>query len=114
MTDFGKIRVAWLEAFVAIAESGNQLSAATDLGIDQPTISRYVQNLEFALGTKLVFEKSTQLLQAGKDFKPVAEDVLKLLMDARKSLAPPPPQYGPPIPTKNLRVPPSVPKPSTA
>lgn len=105
MTDIGKIRLAWLEAFVAIAKSGNQLSAATDLGIDQPTISRYVQNLELAIGCKLVYLKSSKLLEAGHAFQPKAEQVLEILRDARASLAPPAPRYGPPTPIKFIRVP---------
>lgn len=104
MTGLGKVRVAWLEAFVAAA-GGKQAAAASELDVDQATISRHVGDLEMALGTKLFLKGSTKLLPAGVEFKRVAERVLKELNDAKTSIVPVPEKADPSISTRHLKVP---------
>ena len=48
------LRLCWIEAFVAVADAENISEAAKNLGITQPTVSRYVQRLEHWLGKKLI------------------------------------------------------------
>lgn len=56
------LRLCWLEAFIEVAEEENISGAARELGIDQSTVSRYLQSLEKWLGKKLIV--------AGKAFDP--------------------------------------------
>jgi DNA-binding MarR family transcriptional regulator len=48
------LRLCWLETFVAVAEEENISAAARELGIDQSTVSRYIQALENWLGEPLI------------------------------------------------------------
>lgn len=105
MSDLKNLRLAWLRTFLAIADRKNQAAAAADLGVNQATVSRHIENLELALGCKLVQMGPVKVLPAGHTFRPVAEQVIRALEDAKTSLAPPPPRYGPPSPTKFIRVP---------
>ena len=105
MTALGKVRVAWLEAFVATADAENQAAAASDLKRDQGTVSRQLGDLEIALGSKLFLKGSTKLLPAGVKFKPVAERVLKELYDARTAIVPVSEKADPSVSTRHLKVP---------
>jgi DNA-binding MarR family transcriptional regulator len=48
------LRLCWLEAFVAVADVDNISQAARDLGVNQTTVSRYLQSLEKWTGKKLL------------------------------------------------------------
>ena len=84
MTTFGGLRVSWLQAFVAVVATGKRTAAASELGVDQATVSRHVQSLELWLG-RLLFDLGVpaRLLPDGEDFLPVAQEVLRLLEEAR-------------------------------
>ncbi|MEA5532460.1 LysR family transcriptional regulator [Crocosphaera sp. XPORK-15E] len=70
------MRIEQLQAFLAIAETGNFGQAANQCGITQSTISRQIQALEAALGT-LLFHRSTQakLTVAGDKLLPRARKI---------------------------------------
>jgi len=71
--------VAWLRAFVAVAEELHFGHAALRLGISQPQVSRRVRALEDALGVELFVRtaRRTILTDAGE----------MLLLDAREAVA---------------------------
>ncbi|RQP22663.1 LysR family transcriptional regulator [Piscinibacter terrae] len=58
----GQDRLALLQTFLRVAESGSFSAAAQQLGTTQPTVSRRVQMLESLLGARLV-ERSTRGLR---------------------------------------------------
>lgn len=70
------MRIEQLQAFLAIAETGNFGQAASQCGITQSTISRQIQALEATLGT-LLFHRSTQakLTVAGETLLPRARKI---------------------------------------
>ena len=75
----------WLEDFLALCESGNFSRAAEARAIAQPAFSRHIRALEEWVGVDL-FDRSahpTVLTPAGQRFKPLLEDVLARLEDAR-------------------------------
>ncbi|WP_206244662.1 LysR family transcriptional regulator [Novosphingobium terrae] len=61
-----------LRRFVAVAERGSMRSAARELGIPQPVITRSIQELERELGVQL-FERSIN----GIVLTPIAEKILR-------------------------------------
>ncbi len=66
-------------AFLAVADSMNFRAAARALNVTQPALSRTVQDLEAALGSRL-FERSTRrvaLTEAGRVFLPEAAALLR-------------------------------------
>jgi DNA-binding transcriptional LysR family regulator len=67
-----------LQGFVAIAEQGGFTKAAETLHITQTALSRRLQNLEAALGVKLVERttRSVALTRLGQDFLPQARRLL--------------------------------------
>ena len=50
-----------MRTFMAVLETGSFTSAASSLGVGQPTVSKYVSRLESALGVALL-ERSTHQL----------------------------------------------------
>lgn len=105
---FGQLRLEWLEAFVALAETRKQAAAAAHLGIDQPTVSRHIKSLSAWLGEERAGAKRQRHLSpAGERFLPVAREVLRALNEARAPIhiPPPPERYGPATPTKFMRIP---------
>jgi DNA-binding transcriptional LysR family regulator len=92
MAKFGDLKVAWLQAFVRVAETGKQTATAAELKVDQATISRHIRHLEQWLGGKLLLDNGVpaKLLPDGEKFLPVAREVLKLLEGARQPNPPPP------------------------
>ncbi|MED5359250.1 MAG: LysR family transcriptional regulator [Pseudomonadota bacterium] len=67
-----------LRALVAVAQYRNFASAATDLGISQPTLTRTLRKAEDMLGVAL-FTRTTRrvaLTAAGQEFLPMAERLL--------------------------------------
>lgn len=78
------LRMVWLEAFVAVADEGTQGSAAKELGLDQPTVSRYVGGLEGWLRKALLDPAIPgQLTDDGSEFLITAIEVLVTLSQAR-------------------------------
>lgn len=71
--------LAWLRAFVAVAEELHFSRAALRLGVSQPQVSRQVRALEDALGVQLLLRtpRRTELTDAGG----------ALLGDAREAIA---------------------------
>ena len=70
------MRIEQLQAFLAIADTGNFGQAASQCGITQSTISRQIQALEATLGA-LLFHRSTQarLTVAGEKLLPRARKI---------------------------------------
>ena len=67
-----------LEAFVTVVSTGSMTAAAGVLGTSQPTVTRLVQDLETALGMKLLTRHGPRInpTQEGLDFYSEAERVL--------------------------------------
>lgn len=77
--------LAWLEDFLALAESGNFSRAAEARAIAQPAFSRHIRALEEWIGVDL-FDRSAHpaaLTPAGQRFQPLLEGVLADLEAAR-------------------------------
>lgn len=70
------MRIEQLQAFLAVAETGNFGQAAKKCGVTQSTISRQIQSLESTLGLPL-FHRTTQakLTLAGERFLPRARKI---------------------------------------
>lgn len=84
------------------------------LGITQSAVTKHIQSLERWSQKVLVYPNSvpTTLTKQGEDFVTVADDVYEVMAKARKlSESPAEPKR---ISVKDLRVPPSVPKPLKA
>lgn len=112
--DFGDLRLSWLQTFFVVTRSDNRSEAAKKLGITQGAVTKHIQNLERWSQKVLVQPGSapTELTAQGEAFGLVADQILDLLAEARKlAVTPAEPKS---ISAKDLRVPPSVPKPSTA
>ena len=72
-------RLTLLETFVRIAERGSMTSAATDLGLSQPAVSRQLIELERQLGTELMRRTthSLALTEEGEALMSEARDLLR-------------------------------------
>ena len=80
------MEIAWLEDFMALFETGHFSRAAERRNITQPAFSRRVRTLEDWVGTSL-FNRDThrvELTRAGEQFKPIAEEVLRLIYIGRE------------------------------
>lgn len=67
-----------LQCVVSLARYGSFVSAASDLGLSQPALTRAIMRIETTLGVRL-FTRSTRrvaLTVAGQEFVPVAERLL--------------------------------------
>jgi len=109
------LRLSWLQTFVVVSRSDNRSSAAKKLAITQSAVTKHIQNLERWSQMVLVYHDSVpaKLTDQGEAFVPVADHILEVMAKARKlSVTPAEPKAL--ISVKDLRVPPSVPKPSTA
>ncbi|ALG74668.1 LysR family transcriptional regulator [Azospirillum thiophilum] len=62
----GSDRIALLETFIRIVDSGSLSAAAAQLGSTQPTISRRLQQLERLLGVRLL-QRSTHRMKLTED-----------------------------------------------
>lgn len=91
------LRLCWLEAFIKVAEEENISSAARELGIDQSTVSRYLQSLEKWSGKKFVVlggafdpqdaRVSIGITEEGRKFRDVAERIVDELNAFRSEQA---------------------------
>lgn len=87
------LRLCWLEAFIAVADQENISAAAAVLGVSQPTISRYIQDLEAWLGKKLIEvggirdpenpRVSIALTDDGREFYDLADSTISMLTGFR-------------------------------
>jgi DNA-binding transcriptional LysR family regulator len=80
------IEFAWLEDFLALAESGSFSRAAELRNIAQPAFSRHIRSLEDWIGVTL-FDRSTHpaaMTEAGRRFSPMVRDLLHRLEIARE------------------------------
>ncbi len=82
------MRIEQLQAFLAVAESGNFGQAARQFGITQSTISRQIQSLETSLGLPL-FHRTAQakLTIAGEKFFPHARRICQEWAIASEEIA---------------------------
>jgi LysR family transcriptional regulator, hypochlorite-specific transcription factor HypT len=80
------MEIVWLEDFMALSETGHFSRAAERRNITQPAFSRRVRTLEEWVGTPL-FNRYThriELTNAGEQFKPIAEEVIRLVYLGRE------------------------------
>lgn len=88
-TEFGGLRVVWLEAFVRCAQARTRAAVAAQMGIDQATVTKHIQKLELWLARgrfRPLFHDNVwpvHLTEEGKEFLPQALMVLELLRRAR-------------------------------
>jgi DNA-binding transcriptional LysR family regulator len=81
---------AWLRSFAAIAQAGSVTRAAQQVHRTQSAVSTHLQQLEAALGARLV-ERTTRALsltQEGERFLPHARRLLDLQAQARAAMQP--------------------------
>jgi LysR family hydrogen peroxide-inducible transcriptional activator len=77
-----------LRYFCAVARTGSFTRAAEQEGIAQPSLSQQIAKLEEGLNTPL-FERlgrSVQLTECGRALLPKAQEILRLLTDARAAV----------------------------
>ncbi|SDQ79735.1 regulatory helix-turn-helix protein, lysR family [Brevundimonas sp. 374] len=90
-SQFGSLRVAWLEAFVLSVQYGKQTAAASEMGVTQGTISKHIENLELWYGggqhrvLLLPNMWPPTLTDDGKAFFPVAERAVAGLSELKAS-----------------------------
>ena len=88
-TEFGGLRVVWLEAFVRCAQARTRAAVAAQMGIDQATVTKHIKKLELWLARgrfRPLFDDNVwpiSLTEEGKEFLPQAVMVLELLRGAR-------------------------------
>jgi len=88
-TEFGGLRVVWLEAFVLSSRTQSRVEVAAQMGIDPATVTKHIKKLELWLASGRSYPLledniwPTHLTDAGKAFLPQAEKVLNLLRQAR-------------------------------
>jgi DNA-binding transcriptional LysR family regulator len=81
------MELVWLEDFLTLSGSGSFSRAAQQRSIAQPAFSRHIRALEEWVGVTL-FDRSTHpavLTEAGREFRPAAEDILRRLAAAREA-----------------------------
>lgn len=79
-----------LPYIVAIAETGNLSSASVRLGVSQPALSKYLQELERETGIPLFFRNKKQYIPtpAGKLYLQTARRILELQRHTASSILP--------------------------
>lgn len=80
--------LAQLEAFLAVARSGNVTRAAEELFLTQPAMSARLQALERELGEQLLVRdrRGARLTDLGRAYLPYATSVLRAAADGRRHL----------------------------
>ncbi|MEM7609180.1 MAG: LysR family transcriptional regulator [Myxococcota bacterium] len=71
----------WMRSFAAVAEAGSMQSAARELRMSQPTLSRHIVALEETLGIKLFARSGRRLALTER-----GEQLLAHAMDAKRSI----------------------------
>lgn len=109
--EFDGLRLIWLEAFVQVAETGKRTAAAAEMGINQGTVTKHIQNLERWLGgghSRMLMVDNVwpvSLTAEGEAFLPVARQVLGVLREAKKLPEPVEMPSKPCVDPRNIRVP---------
>lgn len=82
------MEIKWLEDFLALAGTLNFSRAADERHVTQSAFSRRIKQLEAWLGTSLVDRATypSRLTEAGVKFVPVAQETLRQLYNARRTL----------------------------
>lgn len=84
----GKLRFAWLDAFIAVAKRKKHLEVAAEYGWDQTTVTRFVNHLQCWLGYRLIKQyRPVRLTRQGKKFLKVARKVVTILDQCRSGFA---------------------------
>ena len=109
----GDLRLGWLVTFLAVVRLKNRSLAAKELGLTQGAVTKQLRSLEDWSRMALVWSDSApvRLTPQGEAFVPVAEQALEVLAKVRTVPLATPVQPKAKISGKDLRVPPSVPKP---
>lgn len=78
-----------LEFFYAVAQAGSVSRTASDLGVEQSTLTRHITRLESSVGMRLFHRtgRGMVLTEKGKMMLRAAEDVVGALSRARKTAA---------------------------
>jgi len=78
-----------LDAFVRVAEHGSFSTAADELHLTQPAVSKRVAALEITLNTKLFdrIGRTVSLTETGRTLLPRAQRILADVRDSRRALA---------------------------
>lgn len=82
------MELKWLEDFLSLVDTRNFTRSAELRFTTQPAFSRRIRSLEEWIGTALI-ERTTQpvsLTAAGQKFRPVAEEILRRLYQAREDI----------------------------
>ncbi|SDK60579.1 LysR substrate-binding domain-containing protein [Aliiruegeria lutimaris] len=82
------MEVKWLLDFLSLVDTRNFSRSADDRATTQPAFSRRIKALEEWLGAPM-FDRSKQpieLTEAGRRFKPVADEVLRRLFQSREEI----------------------------
>jgi len=80
------VELDWLEDFLALSASGSFSRTAEQRHVTQPAFSRRIRALEDWMGAPPV-DRSAQpasLTEAGRRFRPAAEEILRRLAAARE------------------------------
>lgn len=87
------LRICWLEAFIAVEQEEDISAAARALGVNQSTVSRYMQALENWLGEKLIkpggvsdpedARLSIEITKYGRAFHEIAQRIVSELNQFR-------------------------------
>ncbi|WP_408641945.1 LysR family transcriptional regulator [Sphingomonas radiodurans] len=100
------LRIACLDAFVAVAERRTYTAAGKALGSDQSQVTRRVQALERWLGSPLFDGSSPATLSPfGEEFLITAKEVLARLRDSRQCSTPAASTSGFRVSGKNVPIP---------
>lgn len=82
------LRLAWLQAFIAVVETNSFSMAAKRLKWSQSTVSRYVKDLSVWLDKPLFASPSvSSLTPQGAEFLETARQIVAMLQDARSDKA---------------------------
>jgi LysR family transcriptional activator of glutamate synthase operon len=84
----GGMSLEQITTFVTVARTGSVMRAASELHLTQPPLSRRIRSLEDELDVKLFVREARgmRLTEAGRQFLPHAEAVLRALEDGVRSL----------------------------
>ena len=82
------VDLAWLEDFLTLASTHSFSKAAAQRHVTQSAFSRRIQALETWIGAPLVDRRTypTSLTPAGRQFRGVAEEVVRMLLEERRKL----------------------------
>lgn len=83
------MELKWLEDFLSLCNTGNFRESSEQRFVSQPAFSRRIRSLENWLGADL-FDRTRYpvcLSEAGLEFKPIAEQIVRLSEQARSDVA---------------------------